>query len=171
MQKPIEGALGYVKKNGKLKLLLTVVIIGTVLLMLGSVILPLKKGNDLSASDEENKTERYVARLEDNISKLCSRVKGAGEVTVAVTVFGGFEYVYASDSKTSEDSDSTEYIKIGSGSSQQALYLTEKVPKISGVGIVCTGGGDERVRNELVLLISATYGISTNKIYVTEAFK
>ena len=61
MQKPIEGALGYVKKNGKLKLLLTVVIIGTVLLMLGSVILPSKKGNDLSASDDKIKSPHSKA--------------------------------------------------------------------------------------------------------------
>ena len=169
MQKPIETTLGYVKKNGKLKLLLIIAAVGVALILIGTYFSSASSDDSDTVTDDRDRLERYVAELESEIVELCSSVRGVGNVRAVVTVNGGFEYVYACDTKHTDSSDSAEYIKVGSGSSQQALYLTEKMPEITGIGIVCSGGGKTDVCNRIVLLLSAAYGVPTNKIYVTEA--
>ena len=41
--------------------------------------------------------------------------------------------------------------------------------EIAGIGIVCSGGANDNVRRELISLLSATFHISSNRIYITEA--
>ena len=105
----------------------------------------------------------YGKEVEEKILELCSRVDGVKNVSVAVSFESGFEYIYATDG------DKT--LTVGSGSSESAVRVTEKPPTISGIGIVCTGGGDPRIQQKLINLLSAAYGISSNKIYITEAQK
>ena len=62
-------------------------------------------------------------------------------------------------------------ITVGSGSSKTAVKVTEKPPTIGGIGIVCRGGGDPIIQNRLISLLSATFGVSSTKIYITEAEK
>jgi stage III sporulation protein AG len=85
-----------------------------------------------------------------------------------VTLAGGFEYVYATDRKTAAGGESISYVTVGSGSGESLVYITEKPPAIVGVGVVCTGGTDPTVRQEITALLSAALGIGSNKIYVTE---
>ena len=58
---------------------------------------------------------------------------------------------------------------LGQGSNQKCVLLREKLPVISGVGIVCRGAENESVKSELVLLVASALNIGTNKIYITEA--
>ena len=108
--------------------------------------------------------EEYEKELEKKITELCSRVDGVSSVTVAVSLSGGFEYVYATDSSGNP-------VTVGSGGSASGIILKKKVPEIAGIGIVCRGGGNEAVRNRLVSLISSTYGIGANRVFITEAKK
>ena len=111
--------------------------------------------------------DRFRQALEDRMAAICAQVSGAGEVQVIVSLQGGFEYVYAYDEKVSASGTSRVYVTIGSGSSQRLVFLTEKAPAITGIGVVCTGGSDPTVRQEITSLLSAAFGIGTNKIYVT----
>ena len=103
--------------------------------------------------------------MEDRIRTLCESVSGVDRVTVAVTLSGSFTSVYATEYRNGNE----EYVVLGSGASAKALYLTRSAPDIAGIGIVCHGGGSERVRCELISLLSATLHVNTNRIYVTEA--
>lgn len=119
----------------------------------------------VSASEE---LHAYQKSLEEEIAALCASVSGAGRVTVAVTLSGGFTYEYATDYKTQSGGGSSEvYVTAGSGSGEAPIYLSVKPPGIAGIGVVCDGGGDALVRRELISLLSAAYGVGTNKIYVT----
>lgn len=115
----------------------------------------------------------YVAWTEQKIVSLCSSVRGVSEVRVAVSFAGDFSYVYATDSDTQEKDGASErqeqYVTVGSGSSEQTVLLTRTPPAVSGIGIVCRGGGDAGVRQELTALLSAAFGIGSNKIYIAEA--
>ena len=90
-----------------------------------------------------------------------------------VTLEGDFSYVYATDSDSAEKEGVTEqkveYVTVGSGSSEPTVLLTRTLPAIKGIGVVCRGGGDANVRRELITLLSTTFGIGSNKIYVAEA--
>jgi hypothetical protein len=98
---------------------------------------------------------------------ICRQVAGVGEVDVAVTLDGGFSYVYATDKKTTVGGESLTYVTVGSGDGETLVYLSEKAPAVVGIGVVCTGGMDPTVRREVTSLLSAAFGVGSNKIYVT----
>ena len=149
-----------------LGLILIAAAIGIVLLLIGGT----SDTKEKTVQKEEYKTERdelviYQTYLEERIRALCQSVGGVSDVTVAVTLSGGFESVYATEWKDGNE----KYVVLGSGSSASPLYLTRAAPKIAGIGIVCRGGSAERIRCELISLLGATFDVSTNRIYVTEA--
>lgn len=115
----------------------------------------------------------YTAQLERKIERLCEGVSGVSDVRVIVSLDGDFTGVYAVDSETVSQTDgerqSTEYVTVGSGSSEQTVLLTRTPPDIRGIGVVCRGGGDAAARQELTSLLSAAFSIGTNKIYIAEA--
>ncbi len=152
-------------KNGKLWIILIGAAVGVGLLLLGAS--SEKTPDAEKAPDYELEKDEliiYQNHLEAEIKTLCESVSGVKNVTVAVTLSGSFESIYATEWNENRE----EYVIIGSGSSATALYLTRSAPTISGIGIVCTGGGSDRVRNELIPLLSATFSVSSNRIYITE---
>jgi stage III sporulation protein AG len=42
------------------------------------------------------------------------------------------------------------------------------MPNICGVAVVCNGGGNPVVANEIINMISSAFGVPKSKIYVTE---
>ncbi|MBR5615853.1 MAG: hypothetical protein IKW66_03440 [Clostridia bacterium] len=155
------------------------------LLLLGAAVgvLLILVGNGQLFSDQKDKTSEqtvqtdpllaYATLTEQKIASLCSQVLGVHDVQVVVTLEGDFTYVYATESKTVQkegvSESHTSYVTVGSGANEQTVLLTRTYPRVSGIGVVCRGGGDARVRRELIALLEAAYGISSNHIYITEA--
>ena len=148
-----------------LLLLLGIAILGVLLIVFGSG--KSEKANVATESDAsaDEALLIYQSQLEERIKRLCESVEGVENVTVVVTLEGGFQSVYATEYQNGNES----YVIVGSGSSAKPLFLSREAPQISGVGIVCRGGGNASVRHELTILISAAFQVSSNRIYVTEA--
>ena len=51
------------------------------------------------------------------------------------------------------------------------VCIVEKMPSIAGVAIVCKGGGNPVIANQLINMISSAYNVPKNKIYVAEGKK
>ena len=176
-QENISRTVGAMKKNGKLKVVLVGLIFGVVFLLFGGEWAKVFWGDDeknaaspFEASGEDREMlsmEEYRAAMEERVIAVCSRVRGAGSVYAVVNLAGGYEYVYATDQKLTANGETLEHIIIGSGSSEKVVYLTERVPEILGIGVVCSGGNDPMVKSEITQLLSAAFGIGTHKIYVT----
>lgn len=149
------------KKNAKLWVVLIGAVAGIILLVAGS------GGEEKAVNTDTGEVAlaEYSETVEKKIHEICSKVKGVSNVSVAVSFESGFEYVYA---KNEDDGD---IVVIGSGSSKNAVKVTEKPPTIGGIGIVCRGGGDPTVQNRLLNLLSAAFGINSSKIYIAEAQK
>lgn len=117
----------------------------------------------------------YSELIEKKIKSLCEQSYGVSDVSVAVTLESGFEYVYAVNTDKRNDGDSSdesyEYLIIKNGNQESTVYLKGKPPKIKGVGIVCTGGGDPDIRYNLINLVSAGFDVSKNNIYISESKK
>lgn len=160
-------------RHGTLIFICLFALIGILLIRIGSES-ALSKGK-VTEGDLSSRIEQYSASLEAKISELCSKVKGVGNVDVRVYLDSGFETLYAYDeeSKSSSSGVNSEkkYVTVGSGNEETMVTIVERMPNICGIGIVCTGGGDPTVARELIALISSAYGISSNKIYVTEGKK
>ena len=152
--------------KGKLGLILLGSILGIVLLLFGSVSTKeVTKQEEAPQNAPSDELLLYQEQLEKRIKTLCESVSGVRNVTVAVTLSGGFESIYATESPDGHE----KYVILGSGASANALYLTYATPTINGIGVVCRGGGNDTVRQELISLLTATFHINSNRIYVTEA--
>ena len=150
--------LGIIKKNKRIWLILLGAAVGVLLLLGGG-------GDEVKKTEkDEPMLSEYSKEVEEKIKELCSNVRGVSDVSVAVSFESGFEYVYARE-------DDGDLAMIGSGSAKSAVKIKEKMPVIGGIGIVCKGGGDPTVQKKLLDLISAAFGISSNKIYIAEAKK
>ena len=176
-QENFSRTVGVMKKNGKLWIALGGVALGIILLIFGgewkSVFMDEKKDHVASPSEATGEElqlismETYRTAMEGRVRDICARVAGAGDVYAVVNLAGGYEYVYATDRKQTSNGETAEYIVIGSGSEERVVYLTERVPEILGIGVVCTGGNQREVRNEITALLSAAFGVGSHKIYVT----
>ncbi|MBE6699063.1 MAG: hypothetical protein E7584_02345 [Ruminococcaceae bacterium] len=159
---------GNASQNGRLRLylLLGCGVLGILLILLGSSGKKAEKTADETPySTSTDELVIYQDYLESRIKKLCESVSGVRNVTVVVTLSGSFESVYATEWPDGNE----EYVILGSGSSASPIYLSRSAPEIAGIGIVCLGGSNDNVRRELIALLSATFHISSNRIYITEA--
>ena len=159
---------GSALEKGKLRLylLLGCGALGILLILFGSSgkkVQPTTEEKPYSTSTDE--LVIYQDYLEARIKKLCESVSGVRNVTVVVTLSGSFESVYATEWPDGNE----EYVILGSGSSASPIYLSRSAPEIAGIGIVCSGGSNDNIQRELISLLSATFHISSNRIYITEA--
>lgn len=137
--------------------------LGVLLILMGNTTPKAQEAAPSSAALERQELLLYQTCLEERIVNLCQTVAGVGRVTAVVTLEGGFEEVYA----TQWESGDEIYVILGSGSSASALHLSRSMPKIAGIGIVCDGGGNAAVRQELTDLLSATFDLASHRIHVT----
>ena len=157
-------------RAGRLRLILILAgaALGILLLLLGN-------GEFLSGDDEEaaqpeqpspqEELAQYQSYLENRVRTLCESVSGVSGVTVAVTLSGNFEDIYATELVDGNE----EYGIVGSGSNASALYISRLAPEIAGIGVVCHGGGNSDVRQEPTSLICAAFGLPSNRVYIAEA--
>lgn len=141
--------------------LLLLALAGVVLLLLSSGQGAGKAGQtEATGIGTAAEAEAYRAALSEELTALCSRVKGAGQVSLVITLSGGEEAVYAVDHS---GEGRTDYVLSGG----EGLLLSYKNPTVVGVGVVCEGGQDAAVCRELTALLSATLGIGSNRIYIS----
>ena len=174
MKQKQEQSSGFLSGNRKY-LLIMVAALGMALLLSGNGTRHLWQNDNQDATaqiSQDDELARYHQALVEEMEALCTTVSGAGEVHVALSLKGGFSYLYATDSELRQDGSGMEqsgkqYVTVGSGSSEQGILLMRVPPEVGGIGVVCRGGNQPSVRAEIIALLSATYGVGSNRIYVT----
>ena len=108
------------------------------------IIIPLSEGSaDL---ETEQTLEEYRESLEEEVASLASGIKGVGRCRVLIT----FER--------------------GSLNTYKGGTLTEtRPPLVSGVTAVCDGAENDQVRARLTEMITALFGIQSNRVAVLKA--
>lgn len=114
-----------------------------------------------------------VAALEEKLAQTLSKIQGAGDVSVMLTVQGGSRRVLAQDSKESREADGgferqseTVVVSGGTGNGEGPVLLQQLYPRFQGAVVVCQGGGDASVRLKLMEAVSALTGLGTDKIAI-----
>lgn len=162
--------LSHIKNQKNILLIIFFIIIGLVLL-----VIPNSKTSVKSSTNPDLRLAEYSQSIEKKISELCSNVRGVSNVKVTVYFDSGFETIYAyneeSKSSTSGINSEKKYVTIGSGNDESMVCVLEKMPNICGVAIVCKGGGNALIANELTNLIASAFGVPKNKIYIAEGKK
>lgn len=129
--------------------------------------------------------EDYRKQLENELAAIISRIDGAGEVSILITMESTTEDVYAVERKTEEKNSHSEYegnIDSDGEYKEENKYVTVKrkdgsedtvlqkqiMPKIRGVLVVCDGGGNSVVKEKITQAVSGVLNISGGKVFVTD---
>ena len=157
--------------NKKTALLFLALLVGGAMILLSPALTETKDN-----SNTENQLERYINETESRLKNTVSAINGAGKTEIFISVENTFETVYASNASIDESGDDKNKSKT---TQKELAYSTSKdmgeipvvikqnCPKINGVLVVCTGGSDKIIREEIVSAVSTAVGIPTSKIYVT----
>lgn len=113
-----------------------------------------------------------VQTLERDLERTLSKIEGAGDVSVVLTLESGSRRILAEDTRTTESEENTETVVVSRGSgSQDALLLEEIYPKFRGALVVCTGGKDPGVQLQLLQAVSALTGLSSDSVSICMGVK
>ena len=140
----------------------------------------------VSCNDEKNSVaEPYASEnaadiereLEQRLAGLISRIDGAGEVTVMVTLDTVSQRVYEKDTKSesssksdpdgSSQSEGRETEVVLAGSAKEPLQVGTVQPKVRGAAVVCSGAGDPVVKERVANTVAKALNIGLSKVYVT----
>lgn len=167
------------KKKGrelfqKYKYVLLILLAGVVMLLwpAGKKAPPTEASSPAAASAPQE--DFSVSALEDQMAATLSKIRGAGEVTVMLTVQGGSRQVLAMDEKStrradggSETQSTTVVVSGGASAAGNGPVLIQQLyPKFQGALVVCSGGEDAGVRLKLMEAVSALTGLGTDKISI-----
>lgn len=118
----------------------------------------------------KSRLDEYIFSTEERLCRTVEKIDGAGKATVFITVSDTYETVYASNSVVNRSGNTAEKqiaFTQGSSYSSEPVVVKELCPDIKGVLIVCKGGNDPNVKNEITKSASIALGISSSKIHVT----
>lgn len=131
--------------------------------------------------------DQYAAQIENSLVGIVTQIQGAGSARVLVTLERNTEYVYATEEKSTnqntEDktgSETTKNAQNGStekkyiivkdaDGSQKALPVTEVQPIIKGVVVVCDGGDNPAVQQNIINAVTTALDITSVRVCVLKA--
>lgn len=173
------------------KALTFIIVIGVIgILMIGvSEMMPSKgakskQEENMSVKDVSFDQQSYINALEEKVLELVTSINGVGNAKVMITLDSTFEYKYATTLESVKDfsdgnidgsagskheSQKEEYVYIEDSSGRkQALLISQVLPRIKGVVVVCEGGDTLAVRNNVINAVTTALGVYSNNVYVTK---
>jgi hypothetical protein len=137
MTQTLEGIISFFKENKKRALPLILLISGILLLLIS---IP---ESDSSQKDSTMTLCEYKARLEDELSSLCSAISGVGKCKVSVSFAEGARLEYKGS------------VEIGS-----------TPPRVLGITVICDGGRDPAVCESISRMMCALFDVGANRVAV-----
>ena len=138
---------------------------------LGLVLLLLPFGGEKQEPESSQESTGFdLAETEKRLADALSRIDGAGDVTVLLTVQNGPRRVLAEDvDRDGVNERSTQTVVLSKGSGQQETVTVQQVyPRYQGALLVCEGGDDPAVRLRLTEAVSALTGLGADKISISK---
>lgn len=169
-----------VEKLKNPKFLIIIGFIGIGLIFISSLI-PKSEEKKETDSSQSFSAKDYKEELEKSIKVLVSGISGDPEPTVIVTLESGVRYSYAdsekSDQSSSEGKDkggeekksvSRSYVIVRSADgSEGPLLVSELMPQVRGVAVICRGGYDDSIREEISNAVTAALNITSKRVHIS----
>lgn len=141
------------------------------LLLAGLLLLVLPTGGE-EGEEQEREQVNWSYSLEETEARLAqtlSKIDGAGEVTVMLTIQDSPRKVLAEDRDQEERGERSETVVLSRGSSlQETVTVQEVLPRYQGALLVCPGGDDPEVRLKLTEATAALTGLGSDKISISK---
>lgn len=130
--------------------------------------LPEKKEEQPKASEPAAVSE---PSLQESLSKILSKIEGAGKVEVLLTQAEGTETLYQTDEERSAGETTTDrkqktVLVTNSAREETGLVRQVNPPTYQGAVILCQGGDNARIKLAIVEAVANATGLSTDKITV-----
>ncbi len=164
------------EKVKKPKFLVAAGILGIALLFLSSV-LPADKKTD--SAEKGISGEEYREQITKSVKQIVKSISGDSSPTVVVTLESGVRYTYAdsgeSDTVSTSGSAAKEsrsskrsYVTVKDASGgEKALVITENMPEIRGVAVICRGGETEETAESIKNAVTAALNITSKRVFVS----
>lgn len=161
------------KEGGRNRILLLLGGSALAMLLL-SGLLPKQKNSVQAEPPPQNsavsQATAYAAETERRLTELLEQMDGVGAVTVMVTVEGTAEEKYAEEVRESESDSSRQTeracVLARIDGDDTPLVAKTQYPALSGVAVLCTGGGSPKVQEKVVRAVSTVLDIPSSDIYV-----
>ena len=170
---------GYISKLRNPKVLIIGGIIGIALIYLSTLFGSKDNAEAPKSTETSISVEQYRKQLERDVCNMVEDITGSKKVTAVVTLESGIRYSYAdvkeetaSDKTGNETKSSDTEIKEGyitvktADGGEQALLITEQMPEIRGVAIVCEGGDNEVINEKIKNTVTAAFNITSKRVYI-----
>ena len=111
-----------------------------------------------------------VEDLEQRLASAISRIQGAGDATVLLSLDQGVERVLAEDrveEQGEKESSQEQTTVICDGEDgEEVVLLTQYYPSFRGALVVCPGGDDPQVQLAITQAVSALTGLGSDRITI-----
>jgi stage III sporulation protein AG len=169
----------YINKLKSPKFLIIAGALGIALIYFSTLFSGGEKPKDDTVKTVLPTADEYKETIESDLRKMVTQITGSKKVTVVVTLENSVAYSYA-DIKEETESIKTEKEKQTSDSErkegyvtvktadggEQALLITEQMPEIRGVAIVCEGGDNEIINEKIKNTVTAALNITSKRVYI-----
>lgn len=155
------------------------IIIGIFVLVLGIIFISTKSQSKQEIVATSDLTaEAYAEYLENKLSNILSNIADAGKVNVMITLDGGMQYQYATESEevttssevggniNSKTSKTEEVVIVTINGKSTPLVIKESYPKIVGVVVVASGASKVQVKLNIMNAITALLDVEESKIQI-----
>ena len=162
------------------KLLIILGVCGILLILISSFFSGDAEKQKSTADTVTYTAEEYCQTLQKDIKNIVTGITGDKNPTVVVTLESGIRYNYASADETdissstgsttdqSSESKKQSYITVKtSDGGEQALIVTEIMPEIRGVAIICEGGNSEATAEKIKNAVTAALNITSKRVYIS----
>lgn len=164
-----------IKNNRKLSLILIAGFLAIGLIFVSEINFTEEKYENIEENNDMT-TAEYCIYLEDKVSEIINSIDGAGETKVMITISETTEYIYATNDKdtrksNNENNDTTfenDYVIMEKDNNDTGLLIKKIEPKVRGVAVVCEGGNNATVQNQIYSAVSAVLNISTSRISISK---
>lgn len=170
-----ENLYNLFEKDKKMLLVVLIGFIGVFLIAISEMNLDksTEKGKNLTQNMD---SYEYCDYLERRVEDIVNSIDGAGEVRVMITLAETTEYVYAQNqngtkksNKDSENSDNkSNFVIIENDNNDSGLLIKTYEPKVRGVAVVCDGGDNPMVQQQIYSTVSAVLNVSTARISISK---
>ncbi len=171
--KLIKSLKPLLENNDKRRRLLVVLgAIGVLLILLSEIKLPVNKVKDSATVSFSGNYSEYVKGLENELSEIISSINGVGTCKVMITLKNTNEKFYAQNIENSysdsSNSKNNEYVIYESENGDSPILLKENFPAIEGVAVVCSGGDNNAVRENIINCVCALFNLPANRVSVSK---
>ena len=171
MKEKIEALL----KNKKIDRIIFILgFVGIALIFLSSLSPKLESKNNNEKKETSFSAEQYQNAIEGQIRQIVAGIAGDSSAVVTVTLETGMNYIYADETKQntekesdrqSEETEQTYITVTQADGTETPLILTEHMPKIRGVAIVCRINSEETA-TEIKNAVMAAFDLTSKRVYI-----